>query len=39
MIIGDASSWEELFEQNLVPSVLAHVLKTWSRCQSQGRLT
>lgn len=36
MIIGNAASWEDLFEQDLVPSVLDHVIKTWEQMPKPG---
>jgi hypothetical protein len=31
MIVGDSSSWEDLFPQDLVAMVLSHVVETWER--------
>lgn len=29
MIVGDTSSWDDFFQQNLVPAVLSYVTATW----------
>ena len=34
MIVGDTSYWDDLFEQNLIPAVLAYVITTWEQMPS-----
>jgi hypothetical protein len=36
MTAGDPSYWDDLFQQNLIPAVLAHVIATWARMQKPG---
>lgn len=36
MISGDATSWEDLFERDLLPSVLDHVVNTWNNMPKPG---
>jgi len=36
MIIGDTSYWDDFFQQNLVPAVLAHVITTWEKMLKPG---
>ena len=36
MTIGDASYWDDLFQQSLVPAILAHVIATWEKIPKPG---
>jgi hypothetical protein len=36
MTVGDTSAWDDLFQQSLVPAVLAHVVATWERMPKPG---
>ena len=36
MTAGDSSSWDDLFQQNLVPTVLSYVVETWERMPRPG---
>jgi hypothetical protein len=36
MTVGDPSYWDDLFQQNLIPAVLAHVIATWERMPKPG---
>lgn len=36
MTVGDPSYWEDFFQQNLIPTVLAHVIATWERMKKPG---
>ncbi len=36
MTAGDPSYWDDYFHQNLVPTVLAHVIATWERMRQPG---
>lgn len=37
MTLGDASSWDDFFQQNLVPTVLAYITTTWEQMPKPGR--
>jgi hypothetical protein len=36
MTVGDPSYWDDFFQQNLIPSVLSHVIATWEQMPSPG---
>jgi hypothetical protein len=36
MTIGDPSGWDDFFQQNLIPAILAHVIATWERMTKPG---
>jgi hypothetical protein len=36
MTVGDPSYWDDFFQQNLIPAVLAHVIATWERMPKPG---
>ncbi len=36
MIEGDSSSWDDFFQQNLVPTVLSYVVETWAQMPKPG---
>lgn len=36
MIVGDTSYWDDFFQQNLVPAVLAYVVATWEQMPKPG---
>jgi hypothetical protein len=36
MTIGDPSYWDEFFQQNMIPAVLAHVIVTWEQMPKPG---
>lgn len=36
MTAGDPSEWDDLFQQNLVPAVLAYVIATWEKMPKPG---
>ena len=36
MIVGDTTCWDDFFQQNLIPSVLAHVITTWEQMPKPG---
>jgi hypothetical protein len=36
MTVGDTSDWDDFFQQNLIPAVLAHVFATWEHMPKPG---
>jgi hypothetical protein len=36
MTIGDTSYWDDFFQQNLVPTILAHVITAWEKMPKPG---
>jgi hypothetical protein len=36
MTVGDASYWDDFFQENLIPAVLAHVIATWAQMTKPG---
>lgn len=36
MTVGDPSYWDDFFQQNLIPSILAHVISTWEQMPKPG---
>ena len=36
MTAGDPSYWDDFFQQNLIPAVLAHVIATWTQMPKPG---
>jgi hypothetical protein len=36
MTAGDTSAWDDLFQQRLVPAILAHVIATWAKMPKPG---
>jgi hypothetical protein len=36
MTVGDPSYWDDFFQQNLIPSVLSHVIATWEQMPKPG---
>ena len=36
MIAGDAKEWDDLFRNDLLPSVLSHIISTWERMPKPG---
>ena len=36
MTVGDTSFWDDFFQQNLIPAVLAHVITTWEQMPKPG---
>ena len=36
MTAGEPSYWDDFFQQNLIPAVLAHVIATWERMPKPG---
>jgi hypothetical protein len=36
MTAGDPASWDDFFQQQLIPSVLSHVLETWKGMKKPG---
>ena len=36
MTVGDPSYWDDFFQQNLIPAVLAHVITTWEGMSKPG---
>ena len=36
MTAGDTSYWDNFFQQNLIPAVLAHVISTWEQMHKPG---
>jgi hypothetical protein len=36
MTVGDPTDWDDFFQQNLIPAVLAHVVTTWEQMQKPG---
>lgn len=36
MTVGDPSYWDDFFQQNLIPAVLAHVIETWEQMPKPG---
>lgn len=36
MTVGDTSCWDDFFQQNLIPAVLAHVIATWEQLPKPG---
>lgn len=36
MTIRDTSNWDDFFQQNLVPAVLAHIITTWEKMLKPG---
>lgn len=36
MIVSDPSSWDDFFQQNLIPAVLAHIITTWEQMPKPG---
>lgn len=36
MIVGDASYWDDFFQQNMIPAVLAHVIAAWEKMPKPG---
>ena len=36
MTVGDPSYWDDFFQQNLIPSVLSHVIATWEQMPRPG---
>ncbi|HUY92693.1 MAG TPA: hypothetical protein VMV10_28390 [Pirellulales bacterium] len=36
MRFGDPTDWDDFFQQNLIPAVLAHVVTTWELMQKPG---
>lgn len=36
MIVGDTSYWDDFFQQNLIPAVLAYVVATWEQMPKPG---
>jgi len=36
MTVGDPSYWDDLFQQNLIPAVFAHVITTWELMPKPG---
>ncbi len=36
MTFGDPTDWDDFFQQNLIPVVLAHVVTTWEQMQKPG---
>jgi hypothetical protein len=36
MTVGDPADWDDFFQQNLVPAVLAHVVTTWQQMARPG---
>ncbi len=36
MTVGDTSHWDNFFQQNLIPSVLSHVITTWEQMLKPG---
>jgi hypothetical protein len=36
MTVGDPAYWDDFFQQNLIPAVLAHVITTWEQMQKPG---
>jgi hypothetical protein len=36
MTAGDPTYWDDYFQQNLLPTVLAHVIATWKRLRKPG---
>jgi hypothetical protein len=37
MTVGDTSYWDDFFQQNLIPAVLAYVIRTWEHMPKPGR--
>lgn len=36
MIVGDISHWDDFFQQNMVPAVLAYIVVTWEQMPKPG---
>lgn len=36
MIVSDSSSWDDFFQQNLIPAVLAYIITTWEQMPKPG---
>lgn len=36
MTVGDSSYWDDFFQQNLIPSVLSHIIETWEQMPMPG---
>ena len=36
MTVGDTAYWDDFFQQNLIPAVLAHVVTTWEQMPKPG---
>lgn len=36
MTVGDTSSWDDLFPQNLIPTILAYVITAWEQMPKPG---
>ncbi len=36
MTVGDTSFWDDFFQQNLIPAVLAYIITTWEQMPKPG---